>query len=46
MFTITINSKFLNEHFKRNEIKNEILKNLNNKQNFEPQLINKLNLMR
>ena len=35
-------SKFLNEHFKRNEIKNEILKNLNNKQNFEPQLINKL----
>ena len=28
------------------KIKNEILKNLNNKQNFEPQLINKLNLMR
>ena len=37
-----INSKFLNEHFKRNKIKNEILKNLNYKQNFEPQLINKL----
>ena len=37
-----INSEFLNEHFKRNEIKNEILKNINNKQNFEPQLIKKL----
>ena len=37
-----INSKFLNEHDKRNEIKKEILKNLNDKQNFEPQLIKKL----
>ena len=37
-----INSEFLNEHYKRNEIEREILKNLNNEQNFEPQLIKKL----